>query len=131
MEVSKKLKMKKRVLLALNLASSILGSAVPTDLLIKTNSDPEINNLKKTIIKNELTPKTDNLLMRPTKKQLLYQSQIMDDKLDAIRFILRWFLVPSHDAWPTMRVPDILYPLYFLRKPYRELTMIFCGKKNR
>ncbi|MDH5523376.1 MAG: nucleotidyltransferase family protein [Desulfobulbaceae bacterium] len=123
LDLGKKLKMQKRILLALLLADKLFSTAIPEQIEDMRARHPGVDRLADTLIANEISRNTEDSTMHPIKKIIMYQPLIMDGKLDAARFIIRSLVVPEHEIWHTTRLPDALFPLYFLDKPYRALTM--------
>lgn len=123
MELGKKYKMSKRILISLSLAKKLFAPAIPEKMETMLTINPAVARLADKIIGNELSRDSEASKVHPLLRTILYQPAAMDSKLDAIRFVLRSLIIPEHDECYSSRLPDSLFPLYFLYKPYRALTM--------
>lgn len=123
MGLGKKYKMSKRILISLSLAKKLFAPAIAEKMDTMLASNPAVSRLTDTIIDNELSRNSEVSKVHPLLRTILYQPAAMDSKLDAIRFVLRSLIIPEHDECYSSRLPDSLFPLYFLYKPYRALTM--------
>jgi len=129
--LGKKFRMHKRILVANALVNNIFGPAIqiPQKYLPANNSFPA--RFADTIVANEFTDTSKAAKIHPLKMLIKYQALVMDRKSDALLFILRSLVIPDHDVWHTPNLSDALFPLYFLYKPYRAITMPFRKFKVR
>ncbi|MFH2124848.1 MAG: nucleotidyltransferase family protein [Pseudomonadota bacterium] len=123
MELGKKYRMTKRILISLSLASMLFASVIPEKMESLFSNNHAITGIAEDIIKNELSRNSEESKVHPLIRTMLYQPAAMDSKIDASRFILRSLIIPEHDTCYSPHIPDALFPLFFLYKPYRALTM--------
>ncbi len=123
MELGKKYKMIKRILISLSLAKSLFASTIPELLETMLSTNPTVTRFADKIIGSELNRETEVSKVHPFIKKIRYQPAAMDSKIDASRFVFRSLIIPDHDTCYSPHLPNSLFPLYFLYKPYRALTM--------
>lgn len=123
LELGKKYKMSKRILISLSLAKRLFAPAIPEKMNTMLTSKPAVTRLADKIIGSELSRNSEVSKVHPLLRIILYQPAAMDSKIDAIRFVIRTLFIPEFEKCYSSRLPDSLFPLYFLYRPYWALTM--------
>lgn len=122
-DLGKKHRMIKRILVSFALMNKLFGIAVPAPIKCLQAIDSAPARLADTLIANEFSNAADAAKIHPIKKLMQYQALALESKGAAILFILRSLIIPEHDVWHKPNLPDALFPLYFFYKPYRAVTM--------
>lgn len=121
-EIARKYKMIKRVMVTINLAKELFGSTIPPSIEGAVSNNSAISKLVYKVVERDFNQNRE-ALQHPLQRNIHYQFNVMDSKLESIRHIFRSIVVPNHNDWANKRFSDVLFWLYFLHKPYRMLSV--------
>jgi hypothetical protein len=116
----------RRVLaLALNVAHEVLDAEVPREILPVIKRDHAVSELTQEI--------RQNLFTKPDKqgglRSIVFQLKLKSSCLNRMRLCSRVFSTPTMLEWG-LSLPRILFPLYFVARPFRLLRK-HLRRKNR
>lgn len=114
----RQLKMTKRLLLALSLSKKLFSVRLPPAIDEMVSTNLAINKLTDITIARELHPSRKIKEQHPFQKSLRFQFAVFDSKVGAIKFLVRSMVCPEQEDWGEVRLPLVLFFLYFLYKPY-------------
>jgi hypothetical protein len=109
------------LLLGLSLAHELLGAPLPEKVLRKASSE-QVKSLAK---------QSRHLLFRDRPggpvgtgwlgyfERSRYYIQAMERKRDKARYCLRFATTPMEEDWDNFKLPDPLFPLYYVLRPFR------------
>jgi hypothetical protein len=113
---AKGLGMRRQVLLGLSLAQNLLGAPVPREIIIEADADPTITALYRQVRKNIFVSKEEDLgLIAVT----AFYLQTRDRFKDKLTHVLVRLTIPTVEDWRRVPLPDSLYWMYYLIRPFR------------
>jgi len=117
---SRQLRCERILLLGLFLVKDLLGAYLPVDVSKKLGRDPAIKWLA--------TKVRDHLFCEVKSSLELFETHLfyikMREKMgDKIRYFLHRYFTPNIEDWKFLRLPNSLFPLYFLIRPIRLATI--------
>ncbi|KJR97812.1 MAG: hypothetical protein VR65_22585 [Desulfobulbaceae bacterium BRH_c16a] len=122
MEIGQKYKMTKRILVTLCLAKKIFGSAISVWIEDAISNNRAVAQRADRVMGQDFIENSE-AFRHPLQRHIRYQYNVMDNKYDSIKYILRSIVVPNHNDWQKKRFSDVLFWFYFLYKPYRMLSV--------
>ena len=136
MEETQRLGTKRMVALALFLASDLLGSALPEGLRAELQADKVVKSLAGHVSSRLFQGNDDK--STPSEDPIFY-ARSMDRLGDRIRFCLERFVTPTPWVLAHVRLPYVLFFLYYLVRPLQlaktyglhTLRRVYHGKLAR
>jgi hypothetical protein len=116
----------RRVLaLALNVAHEVLDANVPREILAIMKRDRAVSELTEQIRQNLF----GNLAGQGAFRSVVFQLRLKSSWLNRVRLCFRVFSTPTMHEWGHP-LPRILYPLYFVLRPFRLLRKYLQGRNR-
>lgn len=110
--------------LGLLLAVDLLAAPVPEWVSAKLRSDARAVDLAQGVAENLFTGDMDPRLEAHRPRLLSFYLASKDRWTDQARFCFRLAATPSERDWRMVRLPDRLYPLYWLLRPFRLVARL-------
>lgn len=118
--------MKRNLMTVLTLAVDLLGVRLPGIVLREIEKDRLVPGLAGEI-RRELDRTGMDRSLGYSLRKALFHLRTMDRTVDRARYCLKWAVTPNVNDWMFISLPDALYPLYFIVRPFRML--IYYGRK--
>ena len=131
LEIARKYRMLNRIVVALFFCQKLYRAKLP--FAFKEGEPFRLERcgiLADSIIEKEFSRSVKDNNIHPMMKFLKYQPGLMDNKIDAVKFISRSFIIPEADTWRAPSWLDTFFPVYFLEKLYRIFKWPFKHKDS-
>lgn len=102
---------------SLKLSHDILGLEIPLDILAKFEGDIKINRLVERFKKHCFS----DLIEETSFSSFLFIFSSLDSFKKKVQYLCFYLFTPSAGDFVMIRLPDCLYPLYFIIRPLRQL----------
>lgn len=125
LNLGKKYKAINRILVSLCAVTKLFGVpfSYPLNIASLMANNPHIDRLAEKVIEREIYQGLEEGEKNPLQKMITYQLAVMDSRFEAFRYILRSIVVPSHEAWVSLKLPRLLFLMYYLYKTYLTLSV--------
>ena len=121
---ARRLRVQRMVLLGICLAKQLLDAPVPADVLNLVKEDPTIEKLYCWIEPQLLGTGG----VAPSKMKIaLFQLLAQDHFLDRVRYLYLYATLLSANDWARLRLPDALFPIYYVLRPLRLIRVFLDG----
>lgn len=124
MEIAHESKNERLLILGSSLANEIFGITIPQEIASLVLKNYSLHKFNRNSISNlALEEKDQSVFSRVVGEQVVYLD-ILDGPIEKTSFIVKLILKPVNEDFVSIRLPEALYPLYYLVRPAR-LTMIY------
>ncbi|HEY6467426.1 MAG TPA: nucleotidyltransferase family protein [Candidatus Acidoferrales bacterium] len=113
---SQESKATRMVVLGLALASDLLSTPLPDEVLARIESDAMAVTLARQIAQRLVA---DDRSGRTATQSFRYRRQMVPGAVDSWRYGLRLATAPAEEDWTMVHLPRALAPLYFVFRPFR------------
>lgn len=107
------------LLLGFSLVRDLLCIDIPEGISKRIDGNKSLQHFNKIIINNYVFEKTDKSAFQSALGEEFAFINIYDSLSDRIKFFLRLVLSPVNEDFTAVRLPDALFPLYYLIRPAR------------
>ena len=105
------------LLLALRLASDLMGVPVPQALAAQVEGDRRVQDLASRVVASVAA--TEPFAEQPWSRLRAFSLSARERWRDRVRYVADLALTPGSEDWTLLRLPNALYGLYYLLRPIR------------
>jgi hypothetical protein len=121
LEAAREERMEKVILLGASLAEDVLGIKIPEEISERIKGQTKLLKANRDIINNYILEKDASSRDVVINEELGYLN-VLDNRRDKARFLLRLALHPVNEDFEALRMPDMLFPAYYLIRPARLIS---------
>jgi hypothetical protein len=115
------LRARRTVLLGLHLAHEFLGAPVAEEVRREIAADAEVASLAAEVRARMWGAETESE-GGDTRANLRFNLRLREGAAERARYVARWLFGPTPEDWRAVHLPDPLFPLYRVLRPFRLLA---------